>query len=451
MIARSSGPNGGSLPRRAVVPLALVLALVTGVVLAEARLVVLVPTVPGDADPQGRASDTVIRRFYATVDDALASGDVTALAGVVAADFVDHDPRPGVAADRAGILHAVQSLHAVAPGLRLTVLDVLADGDRVVARVQVDGAEAGSFVGLPLTRTQLWDGVDEFRVQGGRVVEHWGDSATLATVNPLLGVTVPVDRPTRKAVTVERWTYAPDAGETRATNLGFLVILIDAGSLTIHLDTLSVRAERLVPRGRAGAGDRAVAPGATATLVPGDAMVVPQGGLMALRNDGTMATTALIVAAATPFPQSDLESGTGGETEDMGVVHQVLAGGMTADLPDAQATVEIGRVALAAGAEFRPHRAGAVELVAVETGTLAMTASDGAAWATLGPTAGTHRADAETVPAGGGALVETGTTVGYGTAGSDPLGLLLVGIRALDSGSEATTVAPLAPSHAPLG
>jgi predicted SnoaL-like aldol condensation-catalyzing enzyme len=421
--------------RRAVVPLALVLALVSGVVLAEARLVVLAPIVDRDADPRIHANDALIRRFYAMVDDALASGEVTSLSGIIGQDFVDHAPRPGVTPDRAGFVRSVQSLHLVDPALRLTVHEVLAQGDRVAVRIGIIGGEDGTFLGQPIGKGRLWNAVEMFRIEEGRIVEHWGEAATLALFEPLLGVTVPVGRPTRLALTLERWTYAPDAGETRATDLGFLVVLVDAGTLTITLDTNPNGAAWLTPRGGGGVASdgRPVAPGETATLAPGDAIVVPKGERFAVRNNGSVSAVALVVVAAAPTSQSAAEAGPGPTSATAGIVHTVVAGGPTATLPAGRATVAIGRAALAADNEILPHRVAAVELVAVEVGALAVTADGGAAWVTS-PIEGTHRADGGTVPTGGGALVDGGTTVGYGAAGNAPLGLLIVTVDALAAG-----------------
>jgi predicted ester cyclase len=428
--------------RRAVVPIAIVLALVSGVVLAEARLVVLAPIVADGTDPRVQANDALIRRFYAAVNGALASGDVDPLSRIVDADFVDHAPRPGSTTDHAGFVGAVQALHAVVPGLRLTVLDALAEGDHVVARVGIEDGGGGTFLGLSIADTQLWGSVDVFRVEAGHLVEHWGASATLGQFDPLLEVTVPVERPTRKALTLERWTYGPDGGETRATDLGFMVVLVDTGTLTIELDAHWSVDVRLTSRGSASGAtnERRVEPGETVTLEAGDDAVVPQGNRMSVRNDGSVQAVALVVQAMTPVPQPGLVSGAGGATEETRIVHQVLAGGLTANLPAGQATVAIGRAALAAGTELLAHRVDIAELVAVETGTLQVTADDGTAWVTS-QIEGTHRGDGETVPTGGGVLVDAGTVAGYGASGDAPLGVLLVAVGAVGTDPIATGAA----------
>jgi predicted ester cyclase len=418
--------------RRAIVPFALVLALVTGVVLDATRLVVMTPIAAGDGDSQTSVNAAVIRLFYDAVNMTLATGDDEPLDGVLGADLVDHAARPGVAADRDGFVGSLRSLRATAPTLRLAVLDVVAQDDRVAARIRVEGGEEAAFLGLPVAAERLWSTVDVFRVETDRIVEHWGDPAGLARFEPLLSVTAPVERPTRKAVTLERRTYAPDAGETLVTDLGFLVVLVDAGTLRVAPDVRSLAAIRLVPRSRAGTapGDQTVAPGDAATLGPGDALVIPQLARVALRNDGSVPAVVLAVGTVTPPPQPSLVAGgslgAGPATAATWIDHTVLAGGLPADLPVGEATVAIGRAVLAPGAAFPSHQVGVAEVVAVEAGALVVTAEDGAAWVTSAPPAGTHRADAQTVLAGEGVFVEAGTAAGYRAADGAPLALVVV-------------------------
>jgi hypothetical protein len=55
----------------------------------------------------------------------------------------------------------------------------------------------------------------------------------------------------------------------------------------------------------------------------------------------------------------------------------------------------------------------------------------GAAWVTSDPSDGTRRADAGTVPTGGGVLRETGTLAGYCAIGNAPFTLVSVVVDAV--------------------
>jgi predicted ester cyclase len=408
--------------RRAIVPLALVLALLTGAVLAETRRVLGDPAVTG-IDPRSTAAASAVRRFYDGVNRALATGEDARLEGVLAEDFVDHAPRPGTTPDRAGFLRGLRSLRATAPALRLTVLDLVAERDRVAARVVVEGADGATFLGLPVAPGQLWGTDDVFRVESGAITERWGDPTAAAFFDPLLTVTVPIAEPVQQALTLERWTYAPAAAEARETKLGFVVLLVEAGTLTVRVTPGGAMPVAGGKKGTAGGGQGAPSPGAPEFLGPGDGVVIPQGGRIALRNDGTAPVEVLAVVAAVPEALApELARGA-----PAGIAHTVLAGGPLADLLMGAATVAIGRAAFGPGEIFPAHRVEFAELVAVEAGSLAL-ADGGGAWVSALPNALPRRSGEGPIPTTGGARVDPGVEVGYFVAGDAPLGIVLVTI-----------------------
>jgi mannose-6-phosphate isomerase-like protein (cupin superfamily) len=436
--------------RRALVPLALVLALLTGAALDATRLVVLAPAVALDAEPSAGADAAVVRRFYAAVNTALATGDSGELASLLAPEFVDDAPRPGATPDRAGLLGSVAALHAVAPSLSLTVLDVTAQGDRVAVRVGTAGGAGAAFLGLPLAADRLWGAFEAYRVAGGQVTARWGDPTGLAAFAPLAAVAVPVDRMTRKAVTLERWTYAPGAAETRVTDGGFVVLLVDAGRLTVRLEGAAPGAE-MVAGGNLAMAGKGLVPGTDQALDRGDALAIPYGWRFAVANEGQAPAAALVVVA--DIPGTVTGAAAWASLAPTGVAHAVLAFGPAPSLPAGTATVRVGRAALAPGAALPAPRVGVVELAAVEEGALALTADGGDAWVVALPNAMARRADGETVPAGGGVLVEAGTAASYRPAGNGPLALLLVTIAPTTGAATAPAdaAAPAGTAASPVG
>jgi steroid delta-isomerase-like uncharacterized protein len=61
------------------------------------------------------------------------------------------------------------------PDLSITVEDVMAEGDRVAARVVMRGTHRGEFQGIAATgkRVEI-KAIDMFRISEGKIVEHWG-------------------------------------------------------------------------------------------------------------------------------------------------------------------------------------------------------------------------------------------------------------------------------------
>jgi steroid delta-isomerase-like uncharacterized protein len=62
------------------------------------------------------------------------------------------------------------------PDLSITVEDVMAEGDRVAARVTMRGTHRGEFQGIAPTGKRMEEvrAIDMFRISNGKIVEHWG-------------------------------------------------------------------------------------------------------------------------------------------------------------------------------------------------------------------------------------------------------------------------------------
>jgi steroid delta-isomerase-like uncharacterized protein len=115
---------------------------------------------------------STVRRMY----DLINTGDVEGFARDLADDVVEHEELPGLAPTKDGILAFFRMQLAAFPGMRMDVQDVVASGDKVVARVRYTGTNRGAFMGAPATGksvdAQL---IDIFRFgDDGLVREHWG-------------------------------------------------------------------------------------------------------------------------------------------------------------------------------------------------------------------------------------------------------------------------------------
>ncbi len=112
------------------------------------------------------------REFYALIS----SGDIEGLGALMADDFLEHEETPGLASSRDGVLTFFRMQLAAFPDLRMEPEDVLASGDKVVARVTLTGTHQGEFMGMPATgkriNVQL---IDIIRFgDDGLAHEHWG-------------------------------------------------------------------------------------------------------------------------------------------------------------------------------------------------------------------------------------------------------------------------------------
>ena len=61
------------------------------------------------------------------------------------------------------------------PDLHLTIEDLIAEGDKVVARNTVTGTHQGEYMGLPPTgKSVTYNEIFIVRFAGGRIAETWG-------------------------------------------------------------------------------------------------------------------------------------------------------------------------------------------------------------------------------------------------------------------------------------
>ena len=74
------------------------------------------------------------------------------------------------------------------PNIRVAVEDVVAEGDRVVARCRVEGRQTGELPGLAASGSDVdFSGVAIVRVNDGKIAEAWNNFDFL-TMNKQLGV-----------------------------------------------------------------------------------------------------------------------------------------------------------------------------------------------------------------------------------------------------------------------
>ncbi len=137
------------------------------------------------------ANKGLVRRLFADVFNA---GDLDAADALVREDYLQHSPT--VAPGRAGLKAFVADLRRAFPDLRVEVDDLIAEGDRVVARVVGCGTHRGEYLGIaPTGRPFCAAAIDVFRIEGGLLAEHW-DVMDLYGLLLQLGAVAPIGGPT---------------------------------------------------------------------------------------------------------------------------------------------------------------------------------------------------------------------------------------------------------------
>ena len=113
----------------------------------------------------------IVRRF---VEEFQNGGNESAAEELLAPDFVDHTPFPGVSPDREGVKRLFAALRQAFPDLRAKIHDQLAEKDRVATRKTFRGTHRGEFLGIaPTGRSVSFDVIDVVRIADGRIAEQW--------------------------------------------------------------------------------------------------------------------------------------------------------------------------------------------------------------------------------------------------------------------------------------
>jgi predicted ester cyclase len=130
----------------------------------------LIRSLLADAD---RGVEDVVDRYYAP-------------------DYVDHTPSPirRQAPGREGIRQAIDLFRRAFPDTRHTIEDLVAEGDRVVARVSARATHTGELFGHPPTgKVVTLTGITIYRIVDGRIAERWAEHGL--GVLEQLGITPP--------------------------------------------------------------------------------------------------------------------------------------------------------------------------------------------------------------------------------------------------------------------
>ena len=112
--------------------------------------------------------------------------NLDALNEVIASDITSHSARPGQAPGLEGVKQLFSSMYSAFRDLHIDVEDMIAEGDKVVARVTGSGTHQGEFMGIAPTGNRIeFSAIDIARIAEGKIVEHWSNSDQLGIMQQL--------------------------------------------------------------------------------------------------------------------------------------------------------------------------------------------------------------------------------------------------------------------------
>jgi predicted ester cyclase len=112
----------------------------------------------------------VVRRYF---DEVHNGRKLDLIDQLVAPNYKENNPLPGQGSGPEG-LKARERMLAGTLDVRFTLEDLIADGDKVVARWRNHGKHIGEFLGIPPTGKEFSvEGINIYRVQNGKIAEGW--------------------------------------------------------------------------------------------------------------------------------------------------------------------------------------------------------------------------------------------------------------------------------------
>lgn len=128
----------------------------------------------------------LVQRFY---EEVINQKNLAALDQFVAPNAVNHTVPTGLPQGQSQFL----GMHLGAfPDVNVTVEDLLAEGDKVIARVSIRGTQQGAFGSIhPRGKPIMVMAINIFRITNGKMVEHWGLADRLSALQQLGVVPAP--------------------------------------------------------------------------------------------------------------------------------------------------------------------------------------------------------------------------------------------------------------------
>ena len=115
----------------------------------------------------------IVRKFF---DVGPSKGNIAAADVLLHSEFTLHTPLPTPGPGIEEMNNVITTCRAAFHGLNVTINDIMADGNKVIARFTARGTHNGEFMGVPPTgKAIILTAIEIFRVKDGRIVELWGE------------------------------------------------------------------------------------------------------------------------------------------------------------------------------------------------------------------------------------------------------------------------------------
>lgn len=131
----------------------------------------------------------LVHRFY---EEVFNNKNLAMIGDFLDAQIIEHHLPPGLPDGIEGSKQFISMYLAAFADLRLTIEDLIAEGDRVMARFTLRGTHTGAFMGIPSTSKQVMiTGMQVVRTINGKITENWLNADALGLLQQLGAIPVP--------------------------------------------------------------------------------------------------------------------------------------------------------------------------------------------------------------------------------------------------------------------
>ena len=130
-----------------------------------------------------KANKELVRQY---MEEVWGQGDSAADERMIAPDYIDHTPPPGIMPDRAGHRENLRIFRTAFPDARFTIYDLVAENSTVVVRWTMQAIQRGPFYGRAATNKPCTlTGIDIYHVANGQIREVWHQQDVLGMLRQL--------------------------------------------------------------------------------------------------------------------------------------------------------------------------------------------------------------------------------------------------------------------------
>lgn len=129
-----------------------------------------------------KENKAIVIRFYKELD----KNNFHIYSELTTLDYIGHFPGSTQPMNREAREQFSRKFYKAFPDIQHTVDDLIAEGDKVAARLTARGTHEGDFQGIPPTGKSIsFTGMRVFRFVGGKIAEEWANLDTMGLMQQL--------------------------------------------------------------------------------------------------------------------------------------------------------------------------------------------------------------------------------------------------------------------------